>query len=417
MPRFLLPVALSAFCLLLSLPVSAQLVLGQYEDEAPLGTWNVFGFATAPTLALGGARFARAWDLAAGLADPALLVTLPKSSVTLSASDSRASMFKYSLVNTGVVSSDGNLAANALGLDLGGFAYRWGGWALAAAAGIIENYGRPGVAVSNGSATYELDMTQSGWLRDYHVSAARRITDGFSAGLGLNYVSGNLHRLVVEKTVEPGGEITITDAKSEKYSGFFLNGGVAWDLTGSLTAALVFRTPYVKKADARSSLRYQAPAGGSDILIEAEARNEYRQPWVVGAGLSCRFSEVFSAAADLSFFDWSSYKVTYFGEPLRREFRDVLKAGAGVEYIVSGRLFGRAASFPLRLGFSVDPQPMADPRSAYYSLHAGAGFRLPFLAVDLAGAFGRETGSGNSLSAGKVVLSATYIFDRSGRGR
>lgn len=414
MPRVLLPLAVTGLTLLLSLPASAQLVLGQYEDEAPLGTWNVFGVPTAPALALGGARLARAWDASSGLTDAALLLTLPKSSVTLSAADSWASMFKYSLVNTGVVSSGGNLTANALGLELGGFAYHWGGWALAAAAGIIEIYGRPGIAASDGTGAYELDMTQSGFLRDYNLSAARRVTDRVSAGLGLNYVSGNLHRLVVETTGEPDGTITITNDTSEKYSGFFLNGGVAWDLSGHLTAALVFRTPYVKRADARSALRYQAPAGGTDILIEAEDRNEYRQPWVIGAGLSCRFSEAFSAAADLAFFDWSSYEVTYFGEPLPRPFRDVLKAGAGVEYLVSGRLFGQAATFPLRMGLSVDPQPMTDPHSTYYALHAGTGFRLPFLAVDLAGAFGRETGSGNSLSAGKVVLSVTYIFDRQG---
>jgi hypothetical protein len=412
MPRFLLPLALTALVLLLSRPASAQLVLGQYQDEAPLGTWNVFGVATAPSLALGGSRFARAWDLSAGLTDPALLVTLPKSSVTVSAAESGASMFKYSLVNTGVVSSDGNLTTNTLGLELGGFAYRWGGWALAAAAGIVENYGRPGVAASDGSGAYRLDMTQSGFLRDYHVSVARRISDRLSAGLGFNYVSGNLHRLVVENYVEPYRTITITDDKSEKYSGFFLNGGIAWDVTRLLTAALVLRTPYVKKADARSSLRYEAPAAGTDILIEAEARNEYRQPWIVGAGLSCRFSEAFSAAADLAFFDWSGYEVTYFGEPLPRPFRDVLKAGAGVEYLVAGRLFGQAASFPLRVGFSIDPQPMTDLHSTYYSLHAGAGFRLPFLAVDLTGVFGRESGSGDSLSAGKVVLSVTYVFDR-----
>ena len=411
MPRFLLPVAVTALCLLLSLPASAQLVLGQYEDEAPLGTWNVFGVRTAPALALGGARFARGWDCSAGLTNPALLVTLDKYSVTLSASDSWASMFKYSLVNTGVVSSDGNLTASPIGLDFGGFAFRWGGWALAAAVGIVENYGRPGIAASGGAGSYELDMTQSGWLRDYHVAVARRITDRLAAGLGLNYVSGSLARLVLENSIEPDGEITITDDKSEKFSGLFLNGGIAWDITARLTAALVFRSPYVKKADARSSLRYQAPAGGTDILIEAEARNEYHQPWVLGAGLSCRFSEAFSAAADLSFFGWSGYKVVFYGEPLARPFRDVLKADAGVEYRISGRLFGKTASFPLRLGFSVDPQPMTGPHSTYYSLHAGTGFRLASLAVDLSGAFGRETGSGNSLSAGKVVLSVTYIFD------
>jgi opacity protein-like surface antigen len=412
MPRVLLPAAVIGLALLVALPAEAQLVLGQYEDEAPLGTWNVFGVPTAPALALGGPRAARAWDVSSGQTNAALLVTLPRSSVTLSGAYSWASMFKYSLVNTGVVVSEGNLTAGSLGLDLGGFAYHWGDWALAASAGILENYGRPGIAASDGSGTYELDMSQEGWLRDYNLSAARRLSGRLSVGLGLNYATGNLHRTVVETSPGTSGPITITDDKSEKYSGFFLNGGLAWDVTDRLTAALVFRTPYVKKGEAQSSLRYQAPAAGTDILIEAEARNEYRQPWIVGAGVSGRFSAAFSVVADLTYFGWSAYRVTYFDEPLSRSFRDVLKAGAGVEYLIAGRLFGREASFPLRLGVSVDPQPMTEPRSTYYSIHAGTGFRLPFLAVDLAGVFGRESGSGDSLSAGKAVLSVTYVFDR-----
>ncbi len=62
MKRTFFPFALLAGCLFFRGAASAQLVLGQYEDEAPLGTWNIFGAPSAASIGLGGAQFARAWD-------------------------------------------------------------------------------------------------------------------------------------------------------------------------------------------------------------------------------------------------------------------------------------------------------------------------------------------------------------------
>ncbi len=132
-----------------------------------------------------------------------------------------------------------------------------------------------------------------------------------------------------------------------------------------LTAALVVRSPYVKKGTGESLLRYEVPTAGTDIRIAAEAVNAYHQPWVLGAGLSYRLSEAWSLAADAAFFGWSRYSVTYYDEPLARPFRNVVKAGAGVEYLASARMYGRSARIPFRLGFFADPQPMTTVHSSY----------------------------------------------------
>jgi hypothetical protein len=410
--RFLLPPALLIIGLLASLPAFAQLVLGQYEDEAPLRTWNIFGNPSAASLALGGVQFARAFDSSVSLTNPALLVSLPRYSATLTASYSTASMFKFSLVNTGVVSSQGNITTGFLGVDFGGLAFRWKAWAFAFASSVLEIYGRPEVSVIDVDSLDQLSLVQQGFLRNFHLGIARRIAGGLAAGLGVNIVAGHLNRTLVEKESPPTGTITRTDDKQESYRGFTLNGGITWDISGRLTAALVFRTPYDKKAKASSLLRYEAPAGGTDIEISAEATNEYRQPWVFGTGWSYRPAERWAVSADLAFFQWSRYGVTSFDEPRDRPFRDTLKAGAGVEYAAPGRLFGTRAVIPLRVGVCYDPQPMKEPRSAYLSFSAGLGFRLSFLAADLSGFFGSESGSGNGLHAGKVALTVTYISDR-----
>jgi hypothetical protein len=411
-PRLLLLLAIPALCLAVCLSASAQLVVGQYEDEAPLRTWNVFGALSASSSAFGGVQFARASDSSASLTNPSLLPSLPRYSLTLTAAGAWASMFKYSLVNTGVVSTAGNVTGGVLGLDFGGLAVRSGKWAFSAAAGILEYYGRPGVIAQDSTLTNTLEMSQTGFLRDYHAAVARRIAKRFSAGLGLNVISGRLRRSVVETSMAPASEVTITDDKAENYRGFFLNGGITWELSGRLTAAAVFRTPYVRRANARSNLRYQAAGGGTDIQINAQARNEYRQPWVFGAGFCYRPSDVWTVAADVTYFGWSRYRVVFFDEPLARAFRDIVKAGAGLEYLVRARLFGGSAEIPLRLGFTYDPQPAAAPRSAYYSVGLGAGFRVSSLAVDLSGSLGRERGSGDALAAGGVAVTVTYVLVR-----
>jgi hypothetical protein len=406
--RILFPFALLAGFLLFRGAASAQLVLGQYEDEAPLGTWNVFGSPPAPSVGLGGAQFARPWDASSSLANPALLASLPRLSAFLSGSYAAASLFKYSVVNTGVVESAGNPAVGVFGLDGGGLAVRLGPWALALVAAAPESYGRPSIAV--GEAGYKLTFNQTGYLRIFHAGLARRLPAGWTFGLGLNYAIGRLDRSTVELYGAGASGITITDDKAESFHGFYVNAGLTWEGTRRLTAAFVVRSPYVRKGPGESLLRYQAPAAGTDIRIAAEAVNAYRQPWVLGAGLSYRLSAAWSLAADASYFGWSRYRVTYFDEPLARPFRNILKAGAGVEYLAPALMYGRSARIPFRLGFAVDPQPMTTVHSSYWALTFGTGLELRSLAVDVSASFGRETGSGRSLRAGKILLSVRYIF-------
>jgi len=409
--RALLP-AVAAACLAIAGPVSAQLVLGQYEDEAPLGTWNIFGAPSAPSVGLG-VSFVRATDPSISLTNPALLAGLPRFSIALSGSYAAATLYKYSFVNTGVASSDGDLAAGVLGFDHGAFAFRSGKWAFALAAAVPESYARPAVLAGfeGEGMSYELSLDQTGRLRLFHGAIARQLPAGFSVGLGLSYASGTLDRSIVERTSTAERVVTITDDKGERLHGLFVNGGVSWEATRRLTASLAFRSPYLKKGDGRSLLRYEVAGAGTDIRIEAEAVNEYLQPWIVGAGCAYSLSESWSFAAELAWFGWSAYEVTYYDEPLVRSFRNVVRAGAGGEYLAPARMFGKSVMIPFRAGVVFDPQPMREPRSSYLALALGTGLRLRALAVDISGHIGRESGSGDSLKAAKIVLSLRYIID------
>ena len=183
--------------LLLLFPCQArpQLVIGQYEDEAPVRTWNTLGVELAPSLACGGARTATAWDASAALVNPALLCGLPKLTVTVGGSHTSTSMFRYSILNTGVLSTRGNLTEGFTSLDFGGLSLRAGNWAFAFSAALLESYGRPSLdfrANSPAGPVYSIGTAQSGDLRNFNLSAARRLSRRLAAGLGINLVSGRL---------------------------------------------------------------------------------------------------------------------------------------------------------------------------------------------------------------------------------
>jgi Outer membrane protein transport protein (OMPP1/FadL/TodX) len=401
--RYLVVVAI-----LVALPVSssAQLVIGQYEDEAPLRTWNTFGLATASAIGRGETMLAQADDCSAALSNPALLAGLPRLTLSVNGSYSRAQLFRYSIVNTGVLASRENLSIGLFALDFGGLSFRLKGWTFALTAALSEIYDRPQIYVettSSGAPYYSLLFRQTGFLRTINVAVARGIGRRFEVGLGLNFVRGELERTVEDQFIQDG--ISISSQINQRFSGFYINGGLLAHITDRFDLAAAFRTAYDKNAEDSSELRYQAPAAGTDILISGASDDIYHQPWAAGLGARYELTPKFRLLGDLAYFHWSGYKVTYFGETQSRDFGAGLKAALGGEFTAPVRLFKKEASIPLRLGLGYDKQPMRDSKSAYTLLTAGAGFHIRMFHFDAAGEFGRESGSGHDLEVMRVSVS------------
>jgi len=389
----------------------SQLVMGQYEDEAPFRTWNTLGIKTASSLAMGEISFSLVSDCSVALSNPALLSKLPKVTFTLNTSYNLASFFKYSFVNTGVLTSEKNISIGFYAFDFAGLSLRFKNWAFALSWAQIENYDRPlteGQYKWMNNLYYFINLNQRGSLKNINFSISKKLFRRLSVGLGLNFVYGHLKKDITEKWVMDN--ITITDSKSFEFSGFYLNGGLSFDLTEKLNVAAIFRTPYIKKSESLSLQRYYAPAGGTDIKIEASSNNEYKQPLVLGLGASYRISKKLRVGSDFAFYNWSKYRVEYFGESLLRNFKDVIKIGLGAEYVDSFELWHQKFTIPIRAGFSYDPQPMKEPNSSYYYFTFGSGLYWKKLLFDIGILIGEEKGSGNSLKATKVVYSLSYQF-------
>ena len=387
-----------------------QMTLGQYEDEDPFRTWNTFGITTASSLAMGETQFTIAADCSVALSNPALLSHLPRITFTLSSSLSSASFYKYSIVNTGVLFTDENLSSQLLGLDFAGASVRVKNWILALSMAHVENYHRPKASASStyGGYIYESkNFEQEGVLKNINFSIARKIFNGLSAGFGLNYTYGHFEK--TETDIDHFDNITITDSLSHEFKGFFLNGGLILNLTEKIAIAAVFRTPFVKKSDSESLKRNSSPDTDTDIKTEASSRSEYKQPLVVGLGASYTFSPNLKVSSDLTFYNWSKYSIIYFGQEIERErnFKDIIKIGAGIEHMDSFDIFGQKISIPLRAGLSYDPQPMKEPGSSYFYYSFGTGLHWEKFHLDVGLLFGKEKGSGNSLSGRKAVLSLT----------
>ena len=405
-----------SYCLLLliilmALPVAspAQLVIGQYEDEAPLRTWNSFGLATASSIGRGETMLAQADDDSAALSNPALLADLPRLTLSLSGSYSLSTLFRYSIVNTGVLVNDKNLGIGLFALDFAGLSFRLRGWTFALTAGLSEVYDRP---PAHAQSTYQgvpysaILFDQSGFLRTINVAVARKIGRRFQAGLGFNFAQGEIQRKLEDQDFE--NDITISQRINQSLSGFYLNGGLLVRVTDRLDLALAFRTSYGKKSKSRSELRFEAPRAGTDILIEAASDDLYHQPWVAGLGLRYELSPRFRVLGDLTYSPWSGYRVEYFGENEKRDFGPAFKVAAGGEYTAPLRLFNKEASIPLRFGLGYDRQPMRHPASAYVIFSLGTGVHWGKLGFDIGGQVGRESGSGHRLEVGRVCLSIGF---------
>ncbi len=384
-------------------PLRGQMVLGQYEEEAPVRTWNIFGPTGAAGLSLGDTMFTLAADASALFTNPALMTRLPSLAVSLGGSLQSADFFRYGPVNTGPLSTVGNAGLITASADLAAVSVRVLGWSVGLGLALSEIYDRPEAVARSGSPDYLFSFSQAGSLRTLNISLGREIAGGLSLGLGLNLVSGQW----AWNLTDAWSGISITDSRTRSFRGCYFNGGLCWRASDELSLAAVFRSPYQRKATSRSSLRYSAQS--ADILIQGSGEDTFREPLVLGLGLAWKFFDPFLLAGEMTYWNWSSYRASLLGEDMARDFRDTWKAGLGLEYLSWFRLFNQEFDFPARIGLVYDPQPMSSPRSSYINFSLGVGLYWKGIHLDLGTILGAENGSGRHLTAQRLALTLTVF--------
>jgi len=397
------------FLAIAALPLQAQFIPGQYEDEAPFRTWNSFPYLGAASLGRGQTAFAWGADATVSPANPALLVALPKWTFSLGGSLQNATAMRYGPLNSGPISSAEPLGHTLFSGDHAAVSFRSGRWAFAAAVFLSEAFDRPVAEVverySNGD--YVFRYTQSGFLRTYHLAGAFRISSRLAVGFGLNIDSGRLETELYEDIL---GRYQITGTKTAALSGLFVNGGLFWDISPSVRAAVTFRTPSTLESRTETVDRFVFPAAGTDISINGSSDDSFKRPLVVGAGVSAQIGARFRALADIAYLRWSAYRAVWLGEEQARDFRDTIRLSAGGEYVTDFRMFGKNGKAPVRLGIVYDPQPTPAPRSAYIGFTLGTGLEIGGFRLNLGALISAESGSGDGLLGRRISLDLGYIF-------
>lgn len=388
----------------------AQTGPGQYTEEAPLGSWNIFGPDTAAGLGSGFCRLARATFSEVIYSNPALLTRLPPLTFSLSSSFNQTQLFSYWLVNTGVIATRGNLTARAWQVDHLGLSWRAGRWTIGLGVALTENYGRPGLEyryVYNQVVYNQMQIWQVGHLSGYAISLASRLTRKLSLGASLIYERGYLERSLDEFWTQE--EIQLLDYRYQKITGFRAVAGLGYEISDRLSLGFSLSPPYIRKVKGESSLTYLTPL--TEIETRSQASDRIRRPLIAGFGGKLVINQHLDAYLDILYFGWKHYRFSYFGEDQLRNFRDTVRIGAGLEYRTRFRFLGRTWASPYYLGLAVDPQPDLEVRSTYYFLTFGSGLKNELLGLSFSAALGLESGSGHALKRHKLAITLDFYPD------
>lgn len=404
-------VSLVVCLLLFPSMLGAQLIIGQYEEEAPLRTWNISGFIPASGLGRADIMTIIADTPAIAFNNPSLLANLTRLSFYLNGSITRASLFRFGLVNTGVLKSNQNIWIRIMAFDGAGLALRAGAWSFGFGAAITEYYDRPSVmaeSVSGGKTTYKINFSQQGFLRTYNFAIARNLGKILSIGLALNNSQGNVERKTEESW--PLNQILIIDEKKGSLKDPYFRFGLSAKIRDSLKMSLVLEPAHKLEKKSYSLLRYSAETTKTLITIEDEADDFIQKPWQVGLAGSYSFDRSWLLCAEAIFFNWSKYKLTWFSQEETRNFRDVIRLALAIENMSSWFLFRQSFILTTRLGIQVDPQPMKIPQSTFYSLSSGFSLRWKWFRLDFGASWGQEKGSGTSLETFRSALTLNSFF-------
>jgi len=405
----ILKISLLLIFFLLNHLLISQTILGQYEDEAPLQTWNILGYTSARAIGMGGIRFALSHDGSAAVVNPALASLGPDFQVSLSGSIRSATLFRFSLINTGPIHTSRNSNISLYTLDHIVISGRLQKWGFVLSAGYLENYHRPSVIAEDSiqnQVYHDIRFEQTGTLPSISLSLSRLIAKRLSIGLGINYFKGQWSKKTQENWY-PG--ISITDEKTHDSSGFIVHGGLAFKISPQTSIGAVFRAPFEKKTESENLLEFRAEQINKTITIQTFSDNTFKQPFIAGLGGVHAFSDRLLFGLDVSFFQWSRYQIQYFGEDIERNFKDTIKIRAGLEYMIDANFFEQTFHLPLRMGIMYDPQPMSDPASSYVFLTLGSGLHSRRFKFDTGIALGREFGSGQNLVS--MTFLATIMYE------
>jgi long-subunit fatty acid transport protein len=263
------------------------------------------------------------------------------------------------------------------------------------------NFIYPQPTIYDGPARYEYE--QRGALYALGLAYCIQITRSLSVGVTLNYWGDFVFDNKWEQNYNHWARFNIagipalySNIKKEEYDfeGWNANLGFLFRINEHITIGGVFKTPF--KADIKHTIseedRTEWPTLGQvDIFSSTKNYNEELEiPMSYGIGLAVRFTDAFTASADVYRTHWEDYALTdHLGvkkSPISQktfgdsEVEATTWFRAGAEYLI----IGKKVIVPLRAGVFYDPAPAEGSPDDFYGFSIGSGLAYKRFIFDIA---------------------------------
>ncbi len=184
--------------------------------------------------------------------------------------------------------------------------------------------------------------------------------------------------------------------------GYSIVAGAMFRLTKDLSLSGVVKPAFDMGLDRRLLERTVNDTGQSTTMIAAATSADLEFPWIIGLGAAWQPNDVFTAAWDVTWTDWSNYRVDEGGGEINPvtgspdALRDTFTMRLGCEFVVvTDRVL-----IPLRCGIGYDPSPAVSATDEYVTLNAGTGIQFTRFALDL----GYEFRFGNDVNGDNLAV-------------
>lgn len=263
----------------------------------------------------------------------------------------------------------------------------------------------------------DIDYQQEGSLSAYGLAYAVQILPMLSFGLTLNFWQDGIYaNQWTQTTREKGtgsfmGNTFVYESESRdkfSFSGFNANLGVLWNISGNLTVGAVFKTPF--SADLKQTSSFSSSLDDPNTpQIDEKSSNSFTDygkldmPMSYGIGLSYRFSDQLTFAADIYRSEWGDFvhedskgKKTCPITGLPESEADIdathqVRFGAEYLFIQEGYVI------PLRGGVFYDPAPAQGSPDTFFGVSFGSGIAYDRFVFDLAYQFRFGNNVGDSI--------------------
>lgn len=390
-------------------------------EESPAISWNGVQMFDARMMALGAISLMASESFAAAI-NPALISPHPKLRLGVSFDKLRQEAFQYWGVNQGVIFNKKPYAANHTDFN-----------------GLVGSFGIGGIRFTAGwflsnllhfpSFKYEEEYAYgqkyyyegvfSGTENTYFAAAAFKWGKALDIGIKFDYIRGKRDVTVTDfeyryfyEWIEDayyGRTITLKQRENHKYNLLVPTVGVRLRLSPRWIVGTALVYPLkgtVKRTVARSWQNFQ---DNINIVLRQQSSDTRYSPakiylgtaWEIPLNRNSRSPKRFILAAESKYTLWSGYKYIFFDEEMPREMKNTLVLGLGLEY----GSYSSKGDFFLRLGFSLDPQPLKEPETTLKVLTGGIGVRFWILSGDIGLAY--YYGSAGGVNQDHLIFNST----------